>query len=68
MKRRLFGQSISALTTALCLAVGLISLPAAAETKLDIAPTFSRIQLGSDVRHGCGPSNAGMMPRTLAPA
>ena len=36
MKRRLFGQSISALTTALCLAVGLISLPAAAETKLRV--------------------------------
>ena len=36
MKRRLFGQSISALTTALCLAVGLISLPAAADTKLRV--------------------------------
>ena len=36
MKRRLFGNSISTLAAALCMAVGLISMPAAADTKLRV--------------------------------
>jgi len=36
MKLRLFGNSISTLAAALCMAVGLISTPAAADTKLRV--------------------------------